>query len=384
MNDGGHLVKDREQRRDIYLDFIKRADSNCTTNETIQDGVYSSFEIGEHPTKIKFILLDTRFNRHSHWIRSIGEYKFPLSALLAAFLRGSYTTLGYGADHDGDILGELQWNWLQGILESSTADFHVIASSIQIFTTNPVLESWGHFPHAKKRLVNMLKHYDPSGLLFLSGDVHFSEIATIDIHRHGNTDMNDTHDTVDRWYEVTSSGMTHLCDDSIITRHVCPSMISLFSAHRYPRTYNAALSTPLDTDSQQDKPSEPTFLLQRNFGIITSYNANDCNSSSYLEVCIVSLENSLELERNISDCALRRRVYSRSTSREKWNAHTSTSSFPTSNVMDIDVTGATIVKVDYPSFHIIRINPEKILCLFLLATTFIFIFLQVFRKKLYR
>ena len=40
--------------------------------------------------------------------------------------------------------------------EDSDVDYHVIVSSIQVFTTNPVVESWGHFPYAKQRLVSFI------------------------------------------------------------------------------------------------------------------------------------------------------------------------------------------------------------------------------------
>mmetsp|Transcript_20249 Transcript_20249/g.20955 ORF Transcript_20249/g.20955 Transcript_20249/m.20955 type:complete len:99 (+) Transcript_20249:2039-2335(+) len=91
-------------------------------------------------------------------MRSIGEYKWiPLSALISAGIRLIYTTLGYGLEHDGDILGTKQWLWLENVLESSTSskdDFHVIVSSIQVFTSNPIVESWNHYPNAKRKLLN--------------------------------------------------------------------------------------------------------------------------------------------------------------------------------------------------------------------------------------
>jgi hypothetical protein len=34
---------------------------------------------------------------------------------------------------------------------------HVVVSGIQAFTTNPTLESWGHFPKELERLVNLLE-----------------------------------------------------------------------------------------------------------------------------------------------------------------------------------------------------------------------------------
>jgi hypothetical protein len=39
------------------------------------------------------------------------------------------------------------------------------------------VESWGHFPTAKQRLLQLLDTTKPKGLLILSGDVHYAEIA---------------------------------------------------------------------------------------------------------------------------------------------------------------------------------------------------------------
>ena len=47
---------------------------------------------------------------------------------------------------------EEQWSWLESQLrdEDSSPEFHVLISSVQVFTSNPFVESWGHFP--KERL----------------------------------------------------------------------------------------------------------------------------------------------------------------------------------------------------------------------------------------
>ena len=83
----------------------------------------------------------------------------------------------------GEILGEKQWKWLELALQDSHADFHGIISSIQILTTNPVVESWGHFPKEKERFFELLKKLDPPGLFFLSGDVHHGELSRATVVR---------------------------------------------------------------------------------------------------------------------------------------------------------------------------------------------------------
>jgi alkaline phosphatase D len=71
-----------------------------------------------------------------------GEFKLPLSALVASSLRGLYSTLGLGRKYTGEMLGETQWQWLKETLQETSADVHIIVSSIQILTSNPLFESW--------------------------------------------------------------------------------------------------------------------------------------------------------------------------------------------------------------------------------------------------
>ena len=52
---------------------------------------------------------------------------------------------------------------------------HLIVSSVQLLTSNPLVESWGHFPVSKARLLALLAEARPAAALVLSGDVHFAE-----------------------------------------------------------------------------------------------------------------------------------------------------------------------------------------------------------------
>ena len=98
-----------------------------------------------------------------------------------------------------------QWQWLEDTLETSPAKYNILVSSIQVLTTNPVVESWGHFPTAKKRLLDMLIRINPRGLVLASGDVHHAEVSVINIT---NTRTNTV---IGQITEITSSGMTHSC-----------------------------------------------------------------------------------------------------------------------------------------------------------------------------
>lgn len=47
-----------------------------------------------------------------------------------------------------------------------------------MLTSNPLVESWGHFPRSRKRLLDLLHRTNPAGLVMLSGDVHHAELAS--------------------------------------------------------------------------------------------------------------------------------------------------------------------------------------------------------------
>ena len=106
------------------------------------------------------------------------SWKFPLSALVAAAIRWACVTAGLGLDYGGDILGEEQWKWLELQLQQDPRpSVTIIVSSIQVLTSNPVFESWMHFPQAKQRLLRLLEAYKPNHLVLISGDVHHSEVC---------------------------------------------------------------------------------------------------------------------------------------------------------------------------------------------------------------
>lgn len=234
VNDGGRFVDDKDLRKKLFLDYIqfdKQYKSNKLPNDEglyhDHDFLYNMKNDNDDAIKLKVIFLDTRTFRDHPFIKSVGEFEFPLSALIAAAVRTSYGILGLGQNHNGDMLGQAQWSWLENTLLTSDADYHIIVSTIQIFTTNPVVESWQHFPQSKKKLVSLLKKTDPKGLAFLSGDVHLGEISRVKVERNDNT-LNNV------WPEITSSGLTHSCRLGIVQDILCPVMLKTFSKHRDP------------------------------------------------------------------------------------------------------------------------------------------------------
>ena len=175
VNDAGKHVTDYEARRSLYMQFIG-AEKTDYPGQGSRKGLYKSIDLDLSSSsgvsaKVKVILLDTRSFRDNHFIRSIGELYFPYSAMIAAGIRSLYGILGLGVNYAAHVLGEEQSQWLRHELASSSASFHVIVSSIQVLTSNPAVESWGHFPVAKRKLIETVAEYDPPGLVFLSGIV---------------------------------------------------------------------------------------------------------------------------------------------------------------------------------------------------------------------
>ena len=142
--------------------------------------------------------------------------------IVAAFSRWLSAALGLNrisARRGATMLGAEQWRWLENELATSDASAHIIVSSVQIFTSNPLFEGWGHFHHERAKLVKLIRDHgiDNRGLLFLSGDVHTGEF------------LGATEDSI---AEVTSSGLTHSCTDGGIPKLVCQTVWGWFSNHR--------------------------------------------------------------------------------------------------------------------------------------------------------
>lgn len=258
INDGGRKVADRKRRQQLFLSFLKKSNPRIGSwvSETDREGLYHDVNIPVGHLKAKFIFLDTRYFRDDHFIPSLGQIRFPLSAIIASAIRGSYSILGFGRGYVGNVLGDRQWAWLEQTLQSSDADVHILISSIQIFTSNPVVESWGHFPIEKQRLLSLLAKYDPVNLVMLSGDVHMGELSTATFTREDRS--------IGQWTEVTSSGLTHSCAGGMFGRVLCPMMTWLFSQHRVTSTahYMARNFGTIEIRERYDKSNDKSYELQ--------------------------------------------------------------------------------------------------------------------------
>ncbi|KAL9257129.1 hypothetical protein AKJ16_DCAP04634 [Drosera capensis] len=169
-----------------------------------QAGVYTSYTFGPEGRQIKVIILDRRYHRD------------PLLS-------------------DGTILGSSQWTWLEKEMHGPPTAITIIVSSIQVLsnisaTTAPFIqtECWSRFPKERSRLFELIADSKRDGILFISGDVDYGEMARYDCA------------TGYPLYNITSSGLTQSVEGTL------PSPLRLvvrFIAWVTPTTVESRLTT---------------------------------------------------------------------------------------------------------------------------------------------
>ncbi len=168
VNDGGEWYPKKVESQQIMLDFF-RVPADSVRRKRL--GVYGAYVFGPVGRRVQVILLDTRYfkSRHVKDTRSDEEKK-------KRNLVGWYVP---NNDPQTTILGAEQWQWLEAQLREP-AEVRIIASSIQVIADEKGMESWGNFPHERKRLYDLIGKTQAQGVLFLSGDVHFTETSKTD------------------------------------------------------------------------------------------------------------------------------------------------------------------------------------------------------------
>lgn len=174
-NDGDKFFEPKKESQQIMMDFLDIPKNDSLRN---QEGAYQSYILGPKGQQVKIILLDTRYHRDSLASNPGGPAR-------------------YVVNDSGDILGEAQWQWLEKELTNSTAQIHIIGSSIQIIPDQQYFEKWANFPASRKRLFQLINTTKPANTILLSGDRHLAEISRIDLPDYKNL------------FDFTSSGLTH-------------------------------------------------------------------------------------------------------------------------------------------------------------------------------
>ncbi len=172
----------REASQTIFLDFFGEP-ANSERRRT--PGIYDAWILGPVGRRVQIILLDTR------------SFKGP--PRLAKRSEGSRGSLGKyapNADPAVTLLGEGQWAWLENQLRVP-AEVRLIVSSGQVVADEKGMDEWGNYPHERRRLFDLIAETVATGVILLSGNVHFAEISRID---EGAYPL----------YDFTSSGLTHV------------------------------------------------------------------------------------------------------------------------------------------------------------------------------
>ena len=110
-----------------------------------KEGTYSTFNWGD----AQFFMLDDRFFRSPN-DRVTGDHT---------------------------MLGTTQFNWLIDALTSSNASFKIIVIGGQVLNSVADTENYGHYPDEKAKLLKEILDNKIKGVLFLTGDRHYAELA---------------------------------------------------------------------------------------------------------------------------------------------------------------------------------------------------------------
>lgn len=157
MNDAGSEYPEKKESQAQFLDFWKVRPGSPRRS---REGIYDSVIIGPRGTDVQIILLDTRYFRGA---LKAGEKR----------MGGKYYP---EPDASVPMLGEAQWKWLEEELRKPAA-LRVIVSSIQFVASASGQETWSNLPEERKWMINLIKDTGAKGVLFISGDRHWSEIS---------------------------------------------------------------------------------------------------------------------------------------------------------------------------------------------------------------
>lgn len=83
-------------------------------------------------------------------------------------------------DESRTMLGAEQFSWLMDVLHASTATFKLVAIGSQVLTDNLRKECYARMPEERQRLLDALAAAKIPGVLFLSGDIHASELSKLE------------------------------------------------------------------------------------------------------------------------------------------------------------------------------------------------------------
>lgn len=133
----------------IALRLFQRYWANVSYGLPDVPGVFGQFQVND----AEFFLVDDRYHRSSN---------------------------SAPADSAKRMLGEQQLAWLIDALSTSRAPFKFVAVGGQVLNPFSVFETYATFPFERQRLLDELARRRISGVVFLTGDRHFTELTRLE------------------------------------------------------------------------------------------------------------------------------------------------------------------------------------------------------------
>lgn len=137
--------------KDESLDLFKKYWGNKTYGETNNEGIYSKISWSD----CDFFLMDDRYHRSPGLIRD---------------------SVNGESNCEKQFYGIQQLTWLENNLLNSFAPFKFIVTGSQVLNPMNKGECLRDYPCEYNELLNFITEYKIDGVIFLSGDRHFSEV----------------------------------------------------------------------------------------------------------------------------------------------------------------------------------------------------------------
>ena len=166
-NDAGSEYPMKAESKEVLLEFFEEPDDSPRRT---RPGVYGSWLLGPAHERVQVILLDLRTFKDP-WPRRADR------AEPGDGHPGDYAQAEPGASPE--LLGEAQWAWLAEQLRTP-ARVRLIGTSLQALAEGSQWEGWTLFPRERRRLFRTIRESGANGVVLLSGDTHWGELARVD------------------------------------------------------------------------------------------------------------------------------------------------------------------------------------------------------------
>ena len=204
INDSGVEYPKKAEAERIFLNFWGEAPNTERRN---REGIYDSRIIGPKGKRVQIIMLDGRYFRSPLKVgeRRVGGHYYP------------------DPNPQLTMLGDEQWQWLEKQLRKP-AELRLLVSGIQFVAEASGQETWSNLPVERQRMIDLIASTKASGVIFLSGDRHWSELS---VQRDGGAPY--------PIYDLTSSSLNQLHPRGTPTdnRYRDPEMSATYHRENY-------------------------------------------------------------------------------------------------------------------------------------------------------